>query len=314
MKFISFHIRCLAALVPLVFLPIPASAADYVPKAEVVAAGVYAIVGPLGQRSQENDGLNANYGFIVMATGVILIDSGASRIAAAKLEQVVRTVTDQPVRWVINTGSQDHRWLGNEYFASQGAEILALARTGATQSQQGAQQLAGLERFLGERLKGTIPLPASKRLPGDVATLELGGETLELRYTDAHYPGDAMVFLPKHSIVFTGDLVYVDRLLGILPVSSVKKAHAAFRMMATMMPKRIVPGHGRICDLNQAQRETGDYYAFLVNTIGAAAKEMEPMDETLSRHADLPAFRYLENYDSLHRGNMNRTFTEFESQ
>ena len=314
MKFIKSLVGYLSALVFLPCLPLPASAADYVPKAEVVTTGVYAIVGPLGQRSQENDGLNANYGFIVTPTGVILIDSGASRIAAEKLEGVIRTVTDQPVRWVVNTGSQDHRWLGNAYFASQGAEILAMARTGATQSQQGAQQLAGLERFLGERLKGTTPLPAPKLLTGDSATLDLGGETLELRYTDAHYPGDAMVFLPKQGIVFTGDLVYVDRLLGILPVSSVNKGHQAFKTMVALAPKRIVPGHGRVCDLDQAQRETGDYYAFLVDTIGAAAKEMEPMDETLSRHADLPAFRHLENYDSLHRGNMNRAFTEFETQ
>jgi hypothetical protein len=28
-------------------------------------------------------------------------------------------VTDKLVRWVINTSSQDHRWLGNDYFASQ---------------------------------------------------------------------------------------------------------------------------------------------------------------------------------------------------
>ena len=86
------------------------------------------------------------------------------------------------------------------------------------------------------------------------------------------------------------------------------------RTLAALTPKHIVPGHGRVCDLDQAQRETGDYYAFLVDTIGAAAREMEPMDETLSRHADLPAFRHLENYDSLHRGNMNRAFTEFETQ
>ncbi len=30
--------------------------------------------------------------------------------------------------------------------------------------------------------------------------------------------------------------------------------------------------------------------------------------------ADAPAFRHLENFDSLHRANMNRAFTEFEAQ
>jgi hypothetical protein len=49
----------------------------FVPRPIQVSGNVYAIVGPLGQRSEANAGLNANYGFIVTATGVILIDSGA---------------------------------------------------------------------------------------------------------------------------------------------------------------------------------------------------------------------------------------------
>jgi glyoxylase-like metal-dependent hydrolase (beta-lactamase superfamily II) len=291
--------------------------ADYQPKAEPVTDNVYAIIGPLGQRSEENDGLNANVGFIVTPVGVVLIDSGASRIGAAKLAAAVHAVTDKPVRWVINTGSQDHRWLGNAYFASQGAKIIALERTAATQQLYARQQIEGLKRFLGERLAGTEPLSSAKPQivgSGGTATLTLGGETFVLRYTNAHYPGDALVHLPRHGVVFTGDLVYVDRLLGVLPWSSVKNGQSGFLTLKGLQPKHIVPGHGRVCDLAQAQRETGDYYDFLANTIGKAAKEMEPMDEVLNKHADLPAFRHLENYQDLHRANMNRAFTEFESQ
>ena len=288
--------------------------ADYQPKAERVTDNVYAIVGPLGQRSADNDGLNANFGFIVTPRGVILIDSGASRLGAEKLAAVIAKVTNKPVRWVINTGSQDHRWLGNDYFAGKGAEVIALARTAATQAEYAAQHMDGMTRFLGERIKGTQPLPARKTLAGDSATLELGGEMLELAYTDAHFPGDARVWLPRHRVMFSGDLVYVDRLLGVLPWSSVKKGQQAFHALAALRPARIVPGHGRVCDLAQAQRETGDYYDFLAGKVGAAAKEMEPMDATLERYADLPEFRHLENYGDLHRANMNRAFTEFESQ
>ncbi len=287
---------------------------EYHPRAERVAANVYAIVGPLGQRSVDNDGLNANYGFIVTDEGVILIDSGASRLGAQKLEAAVRKVTEQPVRWVINTGSQDHRWLGNDYFAGKGAEVIALARTAATQAEYATQQMTGLERFLGKRLEGTQPLPAPKTLAGESATLERGGVTFELVYTDAHYPGDARVWLPTQRVVFSGDLIYVDRLMSVLPWSSVKNGQRAFKALAALKPARIVPGHGRVCDLAQAQRESGDYYDFLVEKVGAAAREMEPLADTLDRHADLPAYRHLENFSDLHRANMSRAFVEFESQ
>jgi glyoxylase-like metal-dependent hydrolase (beta-lactamase superfamily II) len=303
----------LAPLFFVVALAAPAAHA-FQPKAEKVVDNVYALIGPLGQRSPENDGLNANFGFIVTPQGVILIDSGASRLGAEKIAGAIAKVTRQPVRWVINTGSQDHRWLGNDFFAGKGAEVIALSRTASTQAEYAAQHMEGLKRLLGERLQGTTPLPAPKTLAGDPATLELGGETLVLAYTDAHFPGDAWVWLPQHRVVFSGDLVFVDRLLGVLPMSSVKNGQQAFHALAALKPAHIVPGHGRVCDLAQAQRETGDYYDFLVDKVGAAAREMEPMDATLDRYAELPAFRHLENYEGLHRANMNRAFTEFESQ
>ncbi len=302
-------------LLPLLFLLTLAAPAraDYQPRAEAVAENTYALVGPLGQRSPANDGLNANYGFIVTASGVILVDSGASRLGAEKIAQAIRAVTDKPVRWVVNTGSQDHRWLGNDFFASRGAQIIALKRTAATQAEFAEQHLSTLQHFLGDRLAGTRPLPATTRLEGNEASLELGGETLVLRYTDTHFPGDAWVWLPRRNVLFTGDLVYVDRILGVLPWSSVRNGQKAFHALEALNPKYIVPGHGGVCDLAKARRDTGDYEAFLANVIGKAAQDMEPLDATLNKYADLPQFKHLENYGDLHRANMNRAFVEFEA-
>ena len=309
-KFVS--LLCIAAA--LIALASPSRAAEFVPRAQAVVDNVYAIVGPLGQRSQDNDGSNANFGFIVTPQGVILIDSGASSLGAAKIAAAIKAVTPQPVRWVVNTGSQDHRWLGNDYFASRGAQAIALKRTAATQAEFANQHMQMLAGFLGPRLAGTKPLPAGTQIEGSAgASLELGEETLELRYTDAHFPGDAWVWLPKRNVIFTGDLVYVDRILGVLPWSSVKKGQQAFHALEALTPGYIVPGHGSVCDLAKARRDSGDYEDFLANVIGKAAQDMEPMDATLAKHADLPQFRHLHNFTDLHRANMNRAFVEFEA-
>jgi glyoxylase-like metal-dependent hydrolase (beta-lactamase superfamily II) len=291
-----------------------ARAAEFIPKAEIVVDNVYAIVGPLGQRSKDNDGSNCNFGFIVTPQGVILIDSGASKLGAEKIAAAIAQVTTQPVRWVINTGSQDHRWLGNDYFVSKGTQLIALKRTAATQAEFAAQHLQMLAGLLGARLDGTRPLPATTLLDGNEATLELGGETLTLRYTDTHFTGDAWVWLPKRNVVFTGDLVFVDRILGVLPWSSVKNGQKAFHALEALNPKYIVPGHGGVCDLAKAKRDSGDYEDFLANVIGAAAKDMEPLAATLNKYADLPQFAHLYNFSDLHRANMSRAFVEFESQ
>ncbi|NEV64051.1 MBL fold metallo-hydrolase [Thiorhodococcus minor] len=287
------------------------SAADL--KRVEVAKDVYALIGPTGPRTAENDALNCNLGFIVTQQGVVLIDSGASRAGATRIEDAVRAVTEAPIRWVINTGSQDHRWLGNGYFAEQGAEIIALRRTVETQADLGGPHLRRLGAVLGDRLEGTEPVTASKPLPGDQASLALGGAQIELLYLgNAHFPGDALVWLPTQRILFTGDLVYLDRLLGVLPASRVREWQAAFHRMEAMKPEVLVPGHGGVGDLAKAQRDTGDYLDWLVAEVGAAQADWEPLDEVVARLAEAPQFSRLENFDALHKSNINRAYLDFE--
>lgn len=290
-----------------------ASEPVFVPKAQLVVDKVYAIVGPLGQRSVANAGLNANYGFVVTEKGVILIDSGASAHSAALLEKAIAQVTPQPVRWVLNTGSQDHRWLGNDYFARKGAQVHALAATVQTQKTVAEQQVAGMVRFIGGQMKGTSPRQADVVHSGTEVSLQLGGVQIQWMDTSAHYPGDTMIHLPMSAVTFTGDLVYVDRLLGVLPQSNVRKANQAFARLAALSPKHVIPGHGRVTNMAQAQKETGDYYQFLIANIGAAARNLEPMSETLDKFASPAQFKHLQNFEELHRGNMNRVFVDFEA-
>lgn len=72
----------------------PAQAVYYTPESEQVTDNVNAIIGPLGQRSQANAGLNAIYRFVVAYSDVILIDSGASAHAAKLLEKAIAKFTD----------------------------------------------------------------------------------------------------------------------------------------------------------------------------------------------------------------------------
>ncbi len=285
----------------------------YQPAPKKVVDNVYAIIGPLGQRSEANAGLNANYGFVVTANGVILIDAGASSYSAAILEQAVKTVTSKPIKWVLNTGAQDHRWLGNGYFAQKGAEIHAMAGTLKSQQASAVDQLTSLRRFVGKQLDGTAPWYASRKHLATKTTLDIDGIRIQWLETNAHYPGDTMIYLVDYSVMFTGDLVYVDRILGVLPQSNVRKAHEAFKQMAALSPRYIIPGHGRVTNLAQAQRETGDYYAFLINNVGVAARNMEPISETLDKFLKPAQFMHLENFAELHRANMNRVFVGFEA-
>lgn len=309
-----YHQRSLLLILSLFIAPwlLYAAETQYQPTAQMVTDNVYAIIGPLGQRSEANDGLNNNQGFVIGRDGVLLIDSGASYTGAKSIAQAVATVTPLPVKWVVNTGSQDHRWLGNDYFAAHGAEIIALQRTVLTQQAMATQQLNALRGFLGARLEGTQARYATQPQQGESIQLERGGIKFEMRYTDTHFPGDSWLWLPQQSVLFSGDLVYVDRVFAVLNNSSVINGQQAFVRMEKLNPKFIVPGHGRITDIATARHDCGNYYDFLVNVIGDAAKNMEAMDEVLDQYSSMPQFEHLQHFHDLHRANMNRTYLEFE--
>ena len=280
-----------------------------------VTADVYYLKGSIDARSYENYSLNNNLGFVVTSEGGVLLDSGASHQSGPLIEQLIATVTDLPVRWVINTGSQDHRWMGNGYFASRGAQIIALAWTVETQKHFADSHLQRSSQILRDRFEGTVPVYAAQPLEGDRHQLTLGGVEFELFYVaDAHFPGDIQVWLPQHEVVFTGDVVYVDRIVGIHPWSDVRGLQKNFVAMEALRPRFVIPGHGMLCDLEKARAESGDYYDFLLEHVARAVEEFVGMSETVETLGDAPQFAHLAHYDSWHRLNINRTYLQLEAE
>jgi len=278
-----------------------------------IAPGVHVFVGEMSGRTYENEGMNANTGFVVTKEGVVVIDSGSSYQVAKKMHEAIRRVTKQPVKYVINTGGQDHRWLGNGYFKQQGATIIAHKKAIDDMAARGAEHLAGLKRDLKERLDSTVvTLPAQSF--DQEKTLKLGGTELRIiHYFGGHTPGDSVVWLPQSHVLFSGDLVYVDRLLGVIPVSNTKDWLASFEGLEKLAPKQIVPGHGKVCDLARARRDTKDYLVLLRSHMKTALDKGLDLQRALDT-LDQSRFKSLLNYESLKGGNASRTYLEMETE
>lgn len=278
-----------------------------------VAPNVYAFIGETGMRTYQNEGMNANTGFIVTKAGVVIVDSGPSYLVAKAIHAEIKKITQLPIKYVINTGGQDHRWLGNGYFKDQGAQIMASRKAIPDMEERGAMQLAGLKNELREKINGTqVVYP--EHLIEQNETLKLDGLEVQLLFFQGgHTPGDIVVWLPKSRTLFSGDHIYVDRLLGVLPFSNSKNWLASFEGIEKLKPKTIIPGHGKVCDLNKAQRDTKDYLVLLRKHIRKAidtGTEMQNAIDTL----DQSSFRHLENYELLKGGNASRVYLEMEAE
>jgi len=281
---------------------------------EPVAPGVYAFVGEKGGRTHQNEGLNANIGLVVTPAGALLLDSGASFQGAKQIHDAVKKVTTQPVKWVINTGGQDHRWLGNGYFITQGAEVIAHADAKVDMLARGGDHIASLKNELKEKLDGTVPALPTRWLSGQDETLNLGGMAIEVKHRKGgHTPGDLMVWLPQQRVVFSGDIVYVDRLLGVLPFSHTGRWLDSFALLEALQPARIVPGHGDVCDLPKAQAQTRDYLRALRTHMKKAVDDGTDISAAIKAF-DAQPWMGLLNAAELHPGNASRTYLELERE
>ena len=276
-----------------------------------VTENIWSIVGPLTNRTKENMGNNATFGFVVTKEGVVLIDAGGSFNGAKALHEKIKTVTDKPIRYVINSGGQDHRWFGNSYFSDLGAKIISSEAANKDHQARMNMQWTMLETLIGkDGLKGTKEKFSDITFKDDYK-FSLGGTDFEIYFRgQAHTPGDAFIWLPQSKVMFTGDIVYTERMLGIGEQSNSKSWLNVFNAMAEFKPKHIVPGHGSPTTLDVAIKDTKRYLFFLRESIalfmesGGGAHEISRINQT--------RFKYLNNYETLKGRNALKVYTELE--
>jgi glyoxylase-like metal-dependent hydrolase (beta-lactamase superfamily II) len=296
------------AMCALLLVPVPALADVFT--THPVATGIWAIEGPATQRNPENLGNNATFGLIETEVGSVLVDPGGTWEGAAALHLMVRELTDQPVTHVINTGGQDHRWLGNGYWQAQGATVIASEAAVADQAARVSMQMTMLSQLLGERLAGTKASHADVTF-SDSYRLDLGDRQIEIRHPGAaHTPGDSFVWLPTERVVFAGDIVYVGRVLGVMEFSDSSSWLDAFAAIEALEPVHLIPGHGPATTLARAQAETRDY---LANLRARMREHIDSGGDIIgSVEVDQSAFSHLEQFEALARRNAQAVFQQME--
>ena len=278
-----------------------------------VAQDVYVVVGDLDAQTYGNNGLNNNLGFVVGADGVLVINAGPTTQVARALHESIKKITPHPIKWVLNVNSQSHYWLGNDYFKQLGIPILAHTEAIRLMRELGAVQLQSAHALLKEKAELTA-LAYPNESVGANRTLQLGKTKIELlHFGSAHTAGDLVLWLPNQKILFAGDLVFTQRMLGVIPVGNSGGWIKAFDQAMALKPRIVVPGHGKPTDIKTATRDTRDYLAFLRKGAQAILAKNGSLQDAVEK-TDQSKFKYLVNFDLLAKRNMNQVFTEMEQE
>lgn len=275
---------------------------------------VYALVGQRGPMSKWNYGTNATFGMVITDKGVVVIDSGASYLAAKQIHRKVKQITDKPIVLVINTGSEDLRWLGNRYFKELGAKIITSEVAFNDQHERAASLLSRLDEYIFPKFSaGTTDVYADETFKTK-KVIQIGNTRFELYYTGPSYlPGDFFVWLPEQKVVFSGDIISTERMLAVSRDSNTASWIKNFEQIKALNPLHVVPGHGHATDINKASADTYDFLRLLRSSVRAFIKKGGQI-ENVSELKEYPLSPYerLIGYDMLLGRNALHVYMEME--
>jgi glyoxylase-like metal-dependent hydrolase (beta-lactamase superfamily II) len=224
-----------------------ATASPFAMQAEKLAENVYAIVSPARTfPNTENLGWNSNTAFVVTGNGVLMFDTGSSLKIGEALLQVVRSVTDQPVRWVINTHVHGDHWLGNGAFISDDLEqIIASDLAIELMHEQGAEWVSRFNAMTEGAIGEFEPVPARDAVSESGVHQFADLEAHILYSPRAHSPGDLAVWIPEKQVLLAADAIYTGR--GPATFDSDVQGWIAFlEEFKTLEPQVVLPGHGEV--------------------------------------------------------------------
>lgn len=276
-----------------------------------VIPGVFSAIGATAPPTYENAGHNNNLSFIVTGEGVVVINGGAAYGLAAALHEEIKAVTDEPVKLVFNENGQGHAVLGNGYWAEQGVPIVAHADAAHEVERFGGSILEAMQRYNRDRAEGTeVQLPTETF--EDEYIVEMGGFRIEARHLGpAHSPGDIVIWLPKQSLVISGDMAFHERMLPIFPDTMTAEWIETWETAFEPLKARyVIPGHGHPTNMAQVRRFTRDYLLYLRAQIAAHLEAGGGLAEAY--YVDQSPYAGLDTFEELATKNAGRVFEQME--
>jgi cyclase len=243
----------------------------------------------LGNNVHMLEGQGGNTTVAVAKDGIIMVDGGQFAPLHDKLKAAIASISNQPIKYLINTHFNGDHTGGNELFAKEGAIVVSQINvkkrlaTGTTNGLTGAR---------------TPPAPQAA-LPSDTYTnfskIRLSGRVADLKHVaNAHSDGDTYVWFKTANVLATGDTFTngrypnIDFANGGSINGMIAAADACLKLANAKT--RIVPGHGPVAN----KAALTEYRTMLVTARDRMAKlvqERKSEDEVLAAKpfADLDA-------------------------
>jgi glyoxylase-like metal-dependent hydrolase (beta-lactamase superfamily II) len=263
-----------------------------------VSPSAWYVQGESALGSPANRNFVSNAAVVATPAGAVVIDAlGSPQLARDLIAEVLRVTGKQVTHVIVTHYHADHIY-GLQEFKRAGARIIA--HKGALEYLNSDTARSRLETSRVELApwidESTHLVPADEWIDG-AREIAVGGVRLLLQPVGpAHTPEDMVVFFPAEKVLFAGDIVFRGRIPFVGQADS-RHWIGALNTVLGFDAAVVVPGHGPMSTSAREDMElTRDYLSYLRETMGRAARDMDPFEEAYrrtdwSRFEKLPLFR-----------------------
>lgn len=204
-------------------------------KTHQVVPGIYMLVGKGG-----------NIGVSAGADGVFMIDDQFAPLTD-RITAAVAALSDQPIRFLVNTHWHGDHTGGNENLGNQG--VLIVAHDNVYERMSGDTEIAAFNTVVPASPKVALPVITFN----DNVTFRLNGEEISVvHYRNSHTDGDSVIHFRNANVIHTGD-IWFNGFYPFIDVSSAGSIDGIISSVKTLLGltddnTRIIPGHGPLSD------------------------------------------------------------------
>ena len=272
--------------VVLAYLAVFASSAraqDLGPHFRKIKEGIYV------QSARE---VNSTSSIILTEEGVVIVDTGQTPIDSREVMEAVKKLTRLPVRVVINTEVHPDHTTGNFVFSPP---ALVVNHEGAFEAMrkaydpERANTLARQSAEMRDAVQG-YRLVTPHIEYRDKTTLRVGERTFELLHlTNVHSEADTAVWLPEERVLFSASVAVPNSINNIRPFVTIPDMLAAIKMMKSLNPEVVVPGHGSF-GTTKVFDDSERYYGLLLERVGVMVREGRSLDQ-IKQELRMPEYK-----------------------
>ncbi|WP_353393628.1 quinoprotein relay system zinc metallohydrolase 1 [Hydrogenophaga sp. 5NK40-0174] len=284
---------------------------DYGLKPRQIAQDTWVIEGAVEDFTPDNGCNIINTGFIATNEGVIVINTGPSRLYGEQQRKAIEKVSGgAPILHVLNLNLHPDYFFGNQAWKNR--EVEALPGTIAGQTAEGEAYADNLYRMCGDWMKGTESTPASHAL--QAGEVRLGGHDIKLVRLEGHTADDLVLLDETTGVLFAGGLVFMDR----VPTTPHARFDAWQRSLATMgnwvdesRVKTVVPSHGPVHAGAKGIEQTSAWLSWITKTMRDSAASGFDLSELLHQPVPTRFESWAAQPAELHRS-LTQWYPQFE--